>query len=207
MHVSTVYELRLFSSEAERTGNPMLFLDRLANQHDIWHGPATNRILGFLLYHHFVIENFKALNLDNMLKVSPYSRDDFITGGTFEWKQQWDIPPDPPRPEINKQVFDALLQRWTNLSSATTVDELANFSFRIENWHNLVHYAVGRATNTPMGDPRANIYLTEFWNLHFLIQQEFERNLRSFGKSVNLANIDEIVEYIEEQEHSRVREI
>lgn len=206
MHASIVYYLRIWSSEAEKSGNPRLFLDRLANQHDSWHGTQPP-ILGFLLYHHFVVKNFRAIKLDQILNVSPYSTDDFKAGGKFEWQQEWDIPADPQRPEINRQVFETLLQRWTSLPSAKTIDELATLSFRLQNWHNLVHYVVERATNKPMGNPLVNIYLTEFWNLHFLVEQQFERNLRSFGNSINLANIDEIVEHIEEEEHGRVGEI
>ena len=65
------------------------------------------------------------------------------------------------------------------------VASLAGFSQAIEGWHGQAHMAVGMAIGreTEMMDPTQNIYLREFWRLHYFINGRFLPELRRYDTS------------------------
>jgi hypothetical protein len=67
--------------------------------------------------------------------------------------------------------------------SLDNINDLRQFSRRIEQWHNIVHT---RWPEPDFADAQRNIYLRSFWALHRLVDQKFdlclERNDISFAQ-------------------------
>ncbi len=183
MHSFMLSELQRFEQEARRQRNPQLFLQLLSPLHAQWHAvPSRARRVGFLLFHWHVIEHFQALGLENQMGVQPDTVADFSApGGRFraaDWAASMD-----------------------GVADATTLAELEEYSQAIEAWHNDAHMVIGQVTGLDMMDPRANVFFTEFWNLHFFINARFEEQLRSYADNahpdLNLRTAADVVKHIE----------
>ncbi|MBA3749962.1 MAG: hypothetical protein H0X03_03555 [Nitrosopumilus sp.] len=187
MHIGVVRNLQRMADEAKRNGNPPLFLTRFSPVHVRWHG--SSRIPGFLLFHWHAVEHVKDLGIDSMLGVNPYVVNDFRPGGDFA-DADWD-------------------DYMGSFGPSSTLDELAEYSFQLENWHNNSHMVIGNATGTDLMNPATNIFLREFWNLHFFINQRFENEMKSYAEAnhptINTAAA--IVRHIENSHHRYVRSI
>lgn len=190
MHFGTVTLLDRAADEARRQRNPQIFLIRLSEIHPRWH--MSLRQPGFLLFHWHLVRHVKALRIDRMLNATPYTLNDFSQGGQFA---------------------DA---DWNNdmgsLQPSQTLEDLAEYSSQLENWHNLAHGVVADTTNTPeMMDFERNVFLGIFWRLHGFIDQRFEQELRSYARSAHptsrLRTAAAIVRHIQNEHHRTVERI
>jgi hypothetical protein len=88
--------------------------------------------------------------------------------------------------------------------------DLAAFSAAVESWRNVAHGVIGRATGTPMMDPRQNIFFRPFWRLHLYIDDLFQVALRRYGESAHpelFLDIPAVAGHIEAAHHSWVPRI
>jgi hypothetical protein len=60
-----------------------------------------------------------------------------------------------------------------------------------------------------MMNPRANVFFTEFWNLHFFINERFEEQMDAYAQSKHpqLQGARAIVAHIEEQHPSVIARV
>jgi hypothetical protein len=178
MHSLTLNRLQAFEDEARRRSNSRVFLQLLSPLHAQWHAQRTRRV-GFLLFHWHVIQHFRALALDGRLGVEPYGTDDFGPGGPFE-------------------AVD-----WTaalgGVPDSESLGDLQLYSRAMEGWHNEAHMEIGMVTGLDLMNPASNVFLTEFWNLHFFIDSRFDEQLHSYAEKQHpgLQEVDEVVEHIE----------
>ena len=162
----------------------MGFLEGLSDIHDDWHGPNV-RVYGFLLFHHRVVRYFNAI-------VSPQVN--------------------PPVAPFTAAEFQAMgVQPFGgNLANVDTLGEAANASSAIESWHGPAHMQIGNATQTPMMDPRQNIFFRPFWQLHLYIDNLFRGMLQQYGNRAHPGQflmVSAIAGHIEERHHSWVPRI
>ncbi|SFM95595.1 hypothetical protein [Nitrosomonas communis] len=146
---------RLIALANDTSENPTGFLEGLSDIHFDWHDelPPT---YGFLLFHHRVVRYFNSIvNSRLQPQISAFTPSDLQGMGV--------------------QPFTA------NLGNIDTLGELANFSSSIQSWHNNAHGLIGSATQTPMMDPRQNIFFQPFWRLHLYIDGLFQTVLQQYG--------------------------
>jgi len=155
------------------------FLNGLGPIHVAWHtNPVTH---GFLLFHWDLIKQFKSV------------------GG--------------PKQFGSIKAFTAaqLANFGAPYNVNVTVGQgdiagLRNFSLAIQQWHNGAHMEIQNATGLNMMDAGTNIFLREFWQLHYFINARFERKLRSYRSSSN-QSIPNVIAQIESNQHSSVPRI
>lgn len=190
MHSLILDRLQRAESDAKKDNNPMLYLQRLSRIHTAWHGTSfVGRRVGFLLFHWHVIKHFKALELESRLNVNPYREADFGNNGRFA-EADWD-------------------ESMGNVGPSMNLDDLIEFSQRIEAWHNEAHMIIEDVTGAPMMDASRNIFYAAFWNLHFFINQKLEQEVKNYARSAHpsLTDIDSIIRHIENEHHRVVRAI
>jgi|SRR5215212_2325796 len=109
------------------------------------------RELGFLTFHWCAIYYFRAVGLDSLLRIRPYTINDFSPGGIFYTGDK----------DCSDWMASGFLSR--------NVDDLIRYSRQLELCHNGWHMAIEERTRTPLMDPYINIYYPAFWNLHFFL--------------------------------------
>jgi hypothetical protein len=129
--------------------------------------PLETRSVGFLTFHWCIIFYFKALGLDRLMGINAFSPNDFLIGGRFyNIDTDWNV--------------------WMeNTQSVRNINDLLQFSDRIERWHNSAHMSIEMVTGTPMMDASINIYYRTFWELHIFINNTFEEQLNSYKINTN----------------------
>jgi hypothetical protein len=163
MHSVTLNRLQQFEDQAKQQNNPQLYLQLLSPLHYQWH--TRSRRVGFLLFHWHVIEHFKAVGLEPLLHVHADTVADFSPGGRFaegDWQQM-----------------------MGGVTDSQSLTDLERYSRAIEGWHNEAHMVIGEVTGLDMMDPRANVFFTEFWNLHYFINARFEEQLAAYAAAVH----------------------
>jgi hypothetical protein len=170
------------SSDVLFLNNPWRYLDRLSPIHLRFHmNPLERRNTGFLTFHWCIIFYFKALGLDKIMGTFPYSLNDFIPGGIFYSRDSdWNVwMGQPPK--------------------SRTINDLLQFSERIERWHNGAHMAMEMVTRTPIMDAAINIYYSAFWALHFFINNAFEEQLDRYRvtSGLNLVTPFQVIQQID----------
>jgi hypothetical protein len=98
----------------------------------------------------------------------------------------------------------------SGIQPSTNLNALQDFSARIESWHNESHHILERATSVPMMDAARNIFFTEFWNLHFLINEAFEVEMYYYGNAAHqglFRRPSDVVNHIENQHVSVIGRI
>lgn len=180
MHTLTMV-LDEMETAAQAAGTPMRFLDWLGGLHDLWH-MEPQRDLGFLIFHWHLVSHVRSLQIDTKLGVQPYPLQDFAAGGQFAAAGPMPTP------------------------AAQSLDQLGTYSNSVETWHGGAHMAIGNVTGTPMMNPLVNVALTQFWNLHFRINSEFEARLLSYAAANHptLTSAAAVVQHIEEQHANAV---
>lgn len=174
----------LISLANNNTQNPEGFLEGLSDIHIDWHS-QNQRSYGFLLFHHRVVRYFQNIvnsQLDNPIVA--------FTATEFR--------------DMGAQTFNG------STANVDTLGELASFSAALENWHNTAHMIIGNATQTPMMDPRQNIFFRPFWQLHFYIDNLFQTVLQQYGNRAHpnqFLNVSAVASHIEASHHSWVSRI
>ena len=148
--------------EALQSHDAVRFLSRLESIHPAWHQtPFVARSLGFLSFHWYLGEEFKKAKGPQLWPggIKPFTRADFKRVG-------W-----PYNVTLRAKNDD--------------VASLAAFSLAIEKWHNQAHMAIGMdiRREDEMMNPALNIYLREFWRLHYFINARFLPELRKYDTS------------------------
>jgi hypothetical protein len=155
------------------------FLNGLGPIHVVWHTTPVSH--GFLIFHWEVIKHFKAV------------------GGPAQFGG----------------VTAFTTTQLTNFGAAYNVNvtmgrgdiaALRAFSSAIQSWHNGAHMRIQAATGLNMMDAGTNIYLREFWRLHYFINAKFESKLRSY-RQVSTQSIPTVIANIESNNHSLVSRI
>ena len=180
----SLFRDRLIALANENADNPSGFLEGLSDIHLDWH-TETPPTYGFLLFHHRVVRYFTAI-------VSPQIQPP-ITAFTANDFQGMGVQP-----------FAA------NLANIDTLTELGNFSSAFESWHNTAHGLIGSATQTPMMDPRQNIFFRPFWRLHLYIDGLFQQVLQQYGNTQHpnqFVTAAAVVGHLEVSHHSWVPSI
>jgi hypothetical protein len=182
-HSFLVSALQQVADTARADANPIGFLDGLASIHVGWHWSTfAARRLGFLSFHWHVIEAFKRARGASMWPrgVRAFSLRDFRT---FQWP--YDVQVSVPSGDVAA---------------------LAAFSLAVESWHNDAHMAVGTAIGAEdqMMDPAQNIYLREFWRLHYFINARFVAVLRRYETQGSVARKLERLEQFQHTQMGRI---
>ena len=155
-HSPTTLAIALYANEAIKQNNPLHFLQRFAPLHNRWHTTSLQNNLGFLLFHWYTVMAFKKCHADQIWPggVQPFT--------TTDWNQ-----------------FNWPYNLSTNVAKSD-INSLVDFSSRIESWHNEAHMAVETATGENMMNPLTNIYLRNFWRLHYFINDRFLEAINAF---------------------------
>ena len=74
----------------------------------------------------------------------------------------------------------------------------------MENWHNQAHMAVEMATGENMMDPATNIFLRNFWRLHYFINARFLEALALYDAT---SAVKQKIAKIERTHESRLGDI
>ena len=87
--------------------------------------------------------------------------------------------------------------------------DLFSYSKRIEDWHNFAHESLMMVSGQPLHDASVNIFYPLFWDLHFFINNLFEKELRSLSSSIHLGvnTPAKIVQKLEMDHHDILAEI
>ena len=155
------------------------FLNGLSPIHVAWHSTPVSH--GFLLYHWLVIQHFKAVGVAAQFGG--------VTAFTTTQLSNFGAP--------------------YNVNVTVTQGDLAGlraFSTEIQNWHNGAHRSIQMATGLNMMNAGTNIYLREFWKLHYFINAQFERKLRNY-RHIPTQSISTVIAHIESSHHSAVPRI
>lgn len=172
---------QLVALAAETAGDPTGFLDGLSDVHAAWHMENV-RTYGFLLFHHRVVRYFNAtVNAQLQPPVTPYTPGDLQGMGI--------------------QPFGA------NLANIDLLAEMATFSRNVESWHNNTHRLLANATQTPLLDPRQNIFFRPFWQLHLYIEDLFRQVLQQYGDLAHpgqFLTLDAVAGHLEASHHGWV---
>lgn len=158
-HSQTVRLINHYATEALKKKDPMVFLQDLGPLHNRWHGTSLRNNIGFLLFHWHVVSAFRKCHADQVWPggVQPFTLADW---DQFGWSYN-----------VSANV------------TAGDFDSLAAFSSAIESWHNEAHMAVQMATGEDLMDPATNIFLRNFWRLHYFIDARFLEALDTFDGS------------------------
>lgn len=144
--------------------------------HNQWHGPGLRR-LGFLTFHWYVVRDFKRIRGPQYL------------GGTGAYT----------RKQLSNmgQPYDADVA-----VPSGGLTELQNFTMSMEGWHDDAHMAISMNDGVNLMNPLTNIFIPQFWKLHFFINKRFEEKLRAYGRGVvSNPTPARIIEYIETNFH------
>jgi len=133
------------------------FLKKLGPIHSQWHQAHNNGTssIGFLLFHWELVKRFKAVG-------GPVHFGDvvaFTTSQLASYNAQYDVT------EVVRQADAASLEE---------------FSSEIEGWHNNAHMAIGMFFHKNLMNPKTNVRLVQFWQLHYFINDRFEEKLGDF---------------------------
>ncbi len=186
MHAGLLNQLQGITNQAMQRpagqGRVDAFLGPLGPVHEAWHStPTSQRKLGFLLFHWHVVQQLKTVGGPASLGgITPFTRAQFRQ---FGWRYN----------------VTASVRRGR-------IDELETFSQDVENWHNRAHMAIGMAFGVDLMNPRTNITLKQFWQLHFFINNEFEKKLKTFRRTAG-QNAVAVVADVEKRNHSMVPDI
>ena len=155
-HSPTTSAIALYAREAVKLNDPMHFLQRFAPLHNRWHTTSLRNNLGFLLFHWYAETALKKCHADQIWPggVQPFTLADWTQ---FNWQYN-----------VSMNV------------AARDFDSLVDFSSRIESWHNEAHMAVEMVTGEDMMQPLTNIYLKNFWRLHYFINDRFLEAINAF---------------------------
>lgn len=180
MHDASKRQLQLLREQAmlgPTRRRSRIFLNGLAELHFDWH--TTRRTYGFLLFHADVIGHFKAAGGPGRFDgVTPFTLDELSSfGAPYE---------------------------VTTIASQDDPESLRGFSRELETWHNHAHMSVEMALGVDMMNPRTNIYVLEFWRLHYFIQARFAAELRRFRPGVQQPTA---IARVEDAHHSFVPKI
>jgi hypothetical protein len=180
-HTPTTRAIAGYVADALKQHDPMVFLHKFSPLHKRWHSTSrSTRNLGFLLFHWHVVAAFKQSHAD---KIWPGSIKPFTPA---EWKKfKW-----PYRVPTKVKAGD--------------FDSLAAFSLAIESWHNEAHMAVMNATGEDLMDPATNVFLRNFWRLHYFIDARFLAGLAAYDK---LGSVAQKIQRMERDFDARLREI
>ena len=175
--------LKSAADRALEVRDPMAFLGRLEAIHLNWHNRTfSTRRLGFLVFHWTVIEEFKRARGPAIWTggIRPFRPQDFTS---FGWSYN-----------------------VTERAQKQDIDSLVNFSTAIESWHNDAHMAVGMAfgNENDMMNPQANIYLQQFWRLHYFINTKFLRELRRYDPA---GTVLKKIDRLEDDQHINLHRI
>ena len=179
-HSPTTRAIALYAREAITQHDPMHFLRRFAPLHNRWHASSLRNNLGFLLFHSHVKTALEKCHADQLWPggVQPFTLANWTQ---FNWPY-----------DLNATV------------GAGDFDSLASFSSLLEGWHNEAHMAVETSTGEDMMNPLTNIFLRNFWRLHYFIQDRFLEALNAFdGKGTAAKQIGRL----EKKYHARLGEI
>jgi hypothetical protein len=180
-HTPTTRAIDQFVADATKQKDPMVFLREFGPLHNRWHSTSrSTRNLGFLLFHWQVVGAFKKSRADKIWpgNIKPFS--------LAEWKKfKWPY-------DVSMKV------------KAGDFNSLAAFSLAIESWHNEAHMAVMNATGEDLMNPATNVFLRNFWRLHYFIDARFLAALAAFEKPGSVA---QKIEGVEKKYHARLREV
>ena len=173
--------IALYAKEAVQQNNPLHFLQRFAPTHNSWHTTSLRDSLGFLLFHWHARAALKKSHADQIWPggVQPFTLADWKT--RFDW-----------------------LYNVTNSVVAGDFDSLAAFSSELEGWHDQAHMAVEMVTGEQMMLPLTNIYLRNFWRLHYFINDRFLEALGTFDGN---GSVVKQIGRLERKYHTRLGEI
>lgn len=171
MHNILVSAVDRAAQDTKTRGNANIFLQGLSGQNGLhvnWHFRGGRRSIGFLVFHWHLVEDFKALMLNQSMGVRPLVKRDFKPSGKYySADADWDAHMDEVQP-------------------SKTLQDLIIYSQRIEDWHNFAHGSLMMVSGLPLHDASVNIFYALFWDLHFFINNLFEKELRSFARSSHL---------------------
>ena len=155
------------------------FLNGLSPIHVAWHSLPVSH--GFLLFHWEVIKQFKAVGGPAQF------------GGVTAFTT------------TQLSNFGALYNVNVTVAQGDTA-ALRGFSADIQNWHNDAHMRIQMATGLNMMNAGTNIYLREFWQLHYFINTRFETKLGNYRHVANQP-IPAVIAHIETNHHNAVPRI
>jgi hypothetical protein len=133
------------------------FFKKLGPLHARWHTANNHgtQSIGFLLFHWELLQRFKAVGgPQHFGGVTPFTKPQFSTFG---------------------QPYNVSTHVGSN-----QVSHLEEFSSDVEAWHNDAHMAVSMAFHINLMNPKTNIRLVQFWQLHYFINDRFEEKLVAF---------------------------
>ncbi len=142
------------------------FLRKLGAIHAAWHSVhnAGTAKTGFLLFHWELIQRFNRVKGPAFFGgISPFT---------------------PNQLDTSNAHYDVTVQAHPNDTAS-----LETISQDIELWHNNAHMAIGMVVNKNLMNPRTNIRLREFWQLHVFINDRFEEQLKRFQAGAQLPAI------------------
>lgn len=136
------------------------FLRKLGPIHAQWHHDNNlgTLSLGFLLFHWELIQRLEA--------VGGPAHFGGITPFTTQQLASFNAP---------YNVHDVVHQG--------DVASLEEFSIDTEDWHNNAHMAIGMQFHVNLMNPKTNIKLVQFWQLHYFINSLFESRLSDYRTS------------------------
>jgi len=155
-HSPTTRAIDRYANDSIKQKDPLVFLREFGPLHKRWHMTSLRNNLGFFLFHWHVTSAFKKCHAD---QIWPGGVQPFLSA---DW-DQFDWPYD-----LSSNV------------TAGDFDSLSAFSLAVERWHNEAHMAVETATGQNMMDPATNIFLRDFWRLHYFIDARFLEALATF---------------------------
>lgn len=179
-HTPTTHAINQYASDAIKQKDPLLFLQEFGPLHNRWHTTSLRNNLGFLLFHWHVVTAFKKCHANQVWPggVQPFT--------LANWNQ-----------------FG-----WSYNLAANVIpgdfDSFSAFSFNLEGWHNEAHMAVQMATGENMMDPLTNIFLRNFWRLHYFIDNRFVEALAAFDGT---GSVKQQVSRLRRKYHSRLGEV
>ena len=179
-HSPTTRAIALYASEALAQNDPMHFLKRFAPLHKRWHTTSLRNNLGFFLFHWYDVAAMKKCHADQIWpgSVQPFTLADW---NNFNWPYS-----------------------LNNIVTAGDIDSMAGFSANIEGWHNEAHMAVETVTGENMMDPLTNVYLRNFWRLHFFINDRFLNAINAFDGN---GTVEKQVARLIKKYHTRLGDI
>lgn len=142
------------------------FFKKLGPIHGQWHTANNHgtQSIGFLLFHWELIQRFKAVGGPaHFGGVTPFTTAQFTQFG-----QPYNV---------------------TTVVKANDINSLEQFSNDLEDWHNNAHMAVGMAFHINLMNPKTNIKLVQFWQLHYFINARFDEKLAKYKAGVAIPTL------------------